>query len=118
MNHDWGVLFKGWCRTPSATEVVAARLLHMGLQIDKPSEWSTVYRVQPKITGVERRSALCYWGRRGCGDIEIFYKNRQYTGIDLLDSVQVLADPNTEIELWGKDKTSGDHFLWVTMSAG
>lgn len=86
-------LFDGWTRAVTDTEYVAERIRNSDvISVCKPSEYSSVYRVQPKVTGCERRSALCYLNRHaGCEDIDGRLGVHFYAGIDLLDSVSDLA---------------------------
>lgn len=97
-----------WARAITNTEFVAERLREE-LDLTPPSEYSYVYRVQPKLTGCERRSALCYQTRSGCDDINSFWgeSHRRYFGIDLFNSVEELAkaesitiEQNDDLYLW------------------
>jgi hypothetical protein len=108
-------VFDSWTRKITNTEIVAARLSLSGvLDLNRPEEWSSVYRVQPKTTGCEGRNALCYLGRRvGCEDIRGRWGKSLigdfFDGIDLLDSVAHLAKAES-ITLESKDY---DPYLWV-----
>lgn len=102
-------MFSDWKRKPTNTEIVVSKLIELGLDLDTPKESVDIYRVQSKVTGCESRRALCYLGRRGCSDISGNIEGRSYEGIDLLDSVAVLAKSKIEVIL----KPHSDSYLWV-----
>lgn len=102
-------IFEYWERKPTNTEILVSLLIEQGLEITKPCEFSDVYRVQQKITGVERRSALCYWGRFGsCSDIKVSYRKHNFFGIDLLAPVKDLIEHGISLEA-----NSYELYLWV-----
>jgi hypothetical protein len=102
-------MFESWERKPTNTELLVSMLINNGLDLAKPLEYRDLYRIQPKITGVERRSSLCYWGRRSCDDINVYYNRQKYFGIDLLAPIKDLVESGIEIV------QEPDLFLWICL---
>ena len=101
-------IFDSWTRKVTNTEFVAERLRE-SLGLIQPNEHTDIYRVQPKVTGVERRHALCYLSRNGCDDITgLFNGKKRYFGIDLINPVNDLAKADSITV-----ECKNDLFLWV-----
>ncbi len=96
------------------TEVLIERLLDAGVSFTGGEPLAP--RVQPKVTGVERRSALSDWDRglQRYTDCWCTYDGHQYFGIDILNPVADLADcGSSEFRVSGKRDNTDDDFLWV-----
>lgn len=105
-------LFDDWTRHVTNTEYLAERLRSAGVvKLEPPREHNDVYRVQPKVTGCERRRALCYLDRhKGCEDIDGRWEDFfLFFGIDLLAPVAELASAETIV----LERKGSDHYLWV-----
>lgn len=98
---------------PTNTDIVIKRLREKGLKISRGTFENGAYRVQPKMTGCERRVALCEWSRWLQMYTDCYWKlgHREGRGVDFLSKLKDLA--TCDINDFLVKIEPHDAFLWV-----